>query len=183
MHRPRWIIDEEKTIAVATMPKCGMTSFRAALRGMPVINSEAVSLRDDLKKIMWIRSPLERLVSGYSFFKAHHERGGKTDVDPKHTESWNAWVDNILVAENPHWEPQVNLVSHNGEFLPDVVHRFDDLAETWGYYFRGLLPRINGCVHEPITVYREQEISEKYLADSALWGSALLGGKGLQTWR
>lgn len=166
--RDLWLINEEKKIAVASLPKCGCTSMRAVLRVKPV-DSEAIILRDDLTKIAWIRDPVERLISGYSFFKAHHENGCKTNVDREATNSWNEWVDHTLSINNPHWNPQTDIVSLDGRFLPDIVYRFEELAETWGVHFRGLLPRLNGCVHEPVTPYRFDEIEAKYAADSLVW--------------
>jgi len=163
-----WLIDKDNNWAMSCLPKNGSMSLRTAFRAQPVSHEEVLDIP---KRIVWLRNTQERLVSNYSFFKLGNEKGAiQGEPLPERTESWETFVDFILDDNyDPHWGCQVDQLTHNGIFLGTAVHRFEDIRKLWGNYYRGMIPEINGCVHELNHPYRQDEINKKYAKDIDLW--------------
>lgn len=164
-----WIADFEKNIAMSCLPKNGATSIRHCFSSKPICeNSEVLDIST---RVAWIRNPLERLVSAYSFFYYLNEQNGNKEkvAQKEHTQSWEAFVDHFLSTPDIHWNSQKEMLSLNGEYIPTVSHRFEDIMKLWGNYIPGLLPWYNACTKLPINDYRRDEIDAYYAEDSALW--------------
>lgn len=166
----KWIVDKNKNLAISCIPKNASGSFRSAVKGKYVSNKDVLSVNS---RIVWLRNTYQRLQSGFSFYKAHHDKGNKTDINPIHTQNWTTWIDNILDNKsNSHWDSQVDQLTYKGKYLGTTTHRMEDLKETWGLYYSGFLPELNGCVHEIVDKdYRLDEINLLYKTDINLWNS------------
>lgn len=122
------------------------------------------------EKIAVIRSPLDRLISCYSYLT-------KAEVqDPNKGQGWESFIDLVLTTCDPHWIPQHKLLSWQGGFLPNVFVNFNDLGEWWEQRFQCVLPIVNPSDHLFIdSTYRLDEVEEKYAEDYKLWKKVLFG--------
>jgi len=160
-----WFVDENR--AMSGLPKCGSQSLREHFRSAQVPNTEVINIPD---RIVWLKNTQIRLISNYSFFKVLNENDQHTGIpNSEHTESWESWIDFILETDDPHWAPQIPQLTHDGEYLGTVTHRFEDINKLWSKYYRGMIPHINGYTHEPVYEYRRDEINEKYQVDIEKW--------------
>jgi len=163
-----WVFDTEKNLAMSCLPKNGSQSLRSKFKSGVVANEEALNFST---RVVWLREPLDRLVSNYSFFKTINEMDchrGRPNLQD--TDSWESFIDFVLDGnENIHWNPQVEQLTLDGNYLGTVTHKFEDITKLWGTYYRGRIPHMNGCVHEPTTTYRLAEIEDKYKEDFDLW--------------
>lgn len=164
-----WIVN--KDLAMSCIPKNGSTSMRNAMPSNKIYENDEVL--DVPVRVAWIREPIERLKSCYSFFhylNAHDNNGQRTPT-AEHTSSWEKFVDHALSTKNIHWNPQKEILMIDGEYIPTVSHKFEEIMERWGDYKPGLLPWQNACTKLPINDYRKDDINEFYTEDIALWHS------------
>lgn len=149
-----------KDIAVALMQRCASSSIRDAMK-TEYGELAPDEVMDAPRRICWVRNPTERLISAFSFF--HYMPYLPASI----VGQWETFVDYTLENEDPHWTPQVELLTYNGVLLPNEVYSFNDLQKTWP--FRGLLPWIRGVKHVEVdTSYRRTELDAKYSEDYAL---------------
>ena len=164
-----WTLNEKANIAMSCLPKNGSTSMRNCNpTGAILKNEEVLSVP---VRVAWIRNPLDRMQSAYSFFFYLNERGsnGRTIPSIDDTRSWENFVDLVLTTENMHWCKQVEALTHDGIYVPTVTHKFEDIMELWGNYLPGLLPWQNACSKLPINDYRSDDIEEYYKEDFKIW--------------
>lgn len=165
-----WILDQRKKWIFSCLPKCGSRSITSVVSGHRINNEKAINYS---QRIVYLKHPFTRLVSNYSFFKIKTRDGsyqGQPDIAT--TETWQLFIDYILDNDNPHWLPQVDQLSLNGEFLGTVVHKLENIIHTWPRYYHGLLPHLNGTVHQAIDPsYRFTEIKKRYANDFNLWNT------------
>lgn len=160
-----WII--YNNIAISFIPKNASTSIRNFTRSEPVTNKEAMQYP---RRVAVLREPIERLVSGYSFFHELYERGSKTGViEANLVKDWPTYIDHVLSESDPHWAPQVDQLSIDGEYIATETIRMEDLPSFWRSNFSGMIPYINGCVHKPVSEYRVNDIEKRYKRDIELW--------------
>jgi len=157
-----WYLGEN--LAVAQIPKAGLNTMREWLSGFRVVGNDDPDLLACPQRVMFVRNPLNRLVSCYSFFKALSDIGKNHSCDAP-VSSWESFVDHILVNDDPHW---VSQVEHSGN-KQTVVHRLEDMEFVWFRYYRGPLPWSNKTHRRPASNYRLLEIVKKYLDDYDLW--------------
>ena len=158
---------QKHDLAVAQIPKCGIQSFNEWLgRGFKVVANDDPVLQEISRRVGFIRHPLERLKSCYSFFFWMQEYGHKSK-NVVHTESWQAFIDQVLNSEpdNEHWLAQA---VHVGDVL-NIIHRFEDLDRHWETYRPGFLPWNNKATRLPTEPYRTAELIRKYAEDFAMW--------------
>ena len=105
-----WYSNNE--IAVALIPRVASSSIRDTVRTLYMQVSPEDALKVD-RRIAWVRDPIERLVSAYSFF--HY---AVTSLPGHVTGTWESFVDYSMEVEDYHWEPQSSLLSLDGELLP-----------------------------------------------------------------
>lgn len=159
---------------VALIRKAGSSSMSAVLSSwveVPVTTVMDISLR-----VAFIREPITKLISAYSFFRELHKRGTKMQSPPAPTkdavESWESFVDYALDNYNVHWTSQVDYLTQDGVYVPTHTHRFEDIGTIWQQYFNTrLLPNYNACVHQEVDNYRADDLQEFYKKDLELWHS------------
>lgn len=134
-------------------------------RDFPVMSNDEA--RKVSRRVAFIRHPLERLKSCYSFmywlrdYGTPHRCGAPVD-------SWPEFVDHILAHDNMHWRPQSLIV----EDVPNIYRRFEDLPECFSEYRPGILPHEHRTTRLPTTDYREADLREFYRDDFVLCGAA-----------
>jgi hypothetical protein len=110
------------TVMVCLTQRAGSTNMGDALRSpdnMPLTRHEAKTLADTgIPVLMWIRNPYERFASACSLFGNGFE-------------NINHFARHAMLKRNAHWDPQVDLHTIDGKFLPTVIYSFDSIAETW----------------------------------------------------
>ena len=163
----------QENICMAVIPKAGSTSMEMAIcghgTGIRVENHEALSYENS---VMFLRHPITRLTSCFSFFWWLHHYGRVTDIMPiELAANYESFIDHILANRDPHWQPQVELVRHEGVMVAKTVHKFEELQLHWEKYFKGLLPWANAHSKAVVTDYRKLDILEYYKDDLNLWGT------------
>jgi hypothetical protein len=160
-----WIINENQTVAMSCLRKCGSTSIINCLsvKGEST-NEEVINIPT---RVFWIRDPISRLQSCYSFFYYLNEKdqNGTHQVTKEVTASWESFVDYILANDDPHWKPQAEQLKIEGVPVWTNIHRFEDIVSIWGGYIEGFLPWYNACTQLTINDYRKDEIEIKYKED------------------
>lgn len=156
---------------VALIRKAGSTSMTHVLTGW-------VECQDVLHipmRVAFIREPISRLISCYSFFKELHRR--HTQMGPhaptkSAVSSWQSFVDYKLQNDNQHWRSQVAYLTTASRYVPTHTHRFEDIGTLWQEYFNTrFLPTFNATVHQKVDDYRRGDIIEFYKEDLELWHS------------
>jgi len=166
-----FVAKNESNIAIAVIPKAGSQSIRQCCRYQVLMsNDEAMSYET---RVAFIRNPVERLKSAYSFFHYLMVDGVRTDGNaPPHSAlvNWEGFVDYALSTPNPHWKPQADLLlDSKGNFVPTTVHKFEDIKEHWEKYYKGALPWINASSRAETNDYRLDDIRSYYKEDFELW--------------
>ena len=164
-----WFIREDNQLAVAEIPKAGLNTIREWLTGFDVVKNDDERLINCPVRVMFVRNPLVRLQSAYSFLRVCEANGNKM----KHGAplgSWHDFVDYILVNDNLHWNPQVRRTGH----LQTVVHRLEDLNHIFYRYHENMVLHSNPTRRVPVDNYRLHDIVEYYLEDFDLWLGAEL---------
>lgn len=164
-----WLADPNNNIAMSCLPKNGATSMRNCFIEKKIYKNNEVL--DISVRVAWIRNPMERLISAYSFFYYLNEQNGNKEkvAQKEHTESWESFVDHFLSTPDIHWNSQKEILSLDGEYIPTISHRFEDIMKLWGNYLPGLLPWWNACTKLPTNDYRKGEIDNYYAQDLDLW--------------
>ena len=161
----QWAYDERYDLAVALIPKCGLQSIIAWMGKDSIrLQSNDSLLSVVEKRVAFIRNPIDRLVSAYSFFywMDHYGKRGSEEIP---IDSWESFVDHSLSVENEHWNPQTEMI---GE-IPNIYHRFENILEHFGKYRPGIFPHHNKSTRRPVTAYRLLDICEKYYKDFDVW--------------
>lgn len=119
-----------------------------------------------------IRAPMQRIYSMYTFLKNQHETGAST-LSNVPTKTYEAFIDYILTHEDNHWKLQTELLeTKEGNWIPTVMHRFEDIDKFWDLYFDVALPHKNSSpVVYTVNEYKLDELMTKYRRDIDLWQS------------
>lgn len=157
-----WLYNGKGKLTVARIPKAASTAIEGWLgRDFRQVSSEEAMEAE--ARVAFIRDPIERAKSAYShmyYLKAHHtEHDCKAPVD-----SWENFVDYILVNDNNHWRPQHLLIGD----VPTVIHRLENLGAVRDRYWPGILKPDNCCSRLPTSDYRTDELLEMYMGDLRL---------------
>ena len=166
----KWFHFEERDIAVACIPKIATSSIQDAIsKGYVYKNTDEIL--NVSTRVAWIREPIIRLQSAYSFFNAMYKQSsyGGTYPTEDQCSTWEKFVDCILVNEDKHWRPQADFIVYEGKVVSNFIYKFEDIQKTWSNHFDGLLPWLRACKHLPINNYRRDEINEYYKRDIELW--------------
>lgn len=163
---PKWFYSEARDLAVAQIPKAGLITIMEWLgRDFPSVLPDVA--RSASRRVAFIRHPIERLKSCYSFMYWMKEYGTahKSGVP---VDSWESFVDHTFIHDNMHWRPQSEIV----EDVPNIYRRFEDIAECYEEFRPGILPWHHRTTRLPTTEYRADELMARYSADLALWSAA-----------
>lgn len=166
-------------VCVAVIRKGGSLSIDQAL--MPAEYFGVERALEFPVRVAFVREPMERYASSFSFFTHQYNRMGENDtvtgdVPPVEVVNagYHAWVDWTLDEDpmNRHWIPQVEQLTYEGVLVPTEIHRFEDIHDHWERLFGpGMLPHINAASRLPTDDYRTDDINNRYEQDLALWQS------------
>lgn len=155
------------SLAVAQIPKSGLMSIQDWLTGFDVVKNDDKRLLDCELRVMFVRNPLTRLQSAYSYMVGLKKSGsGFKHGAP--LDSFESFIDHILIHDNEHWRPQH--ICSGG--MQTIVHRFEDLSKVFFRYHQRPLTHTNISAREPINDYRLDDIVEFYREDIRLWMGA-----------
>ncbi len=162
-----WLV--KGNIAMSCLPKVGSQSMRHCIPGQRLVSNEEV-LKIPVR-VGWVKNPLMREQSGYSFFHFLNKRdmNGRRTPNKEQTSSWEVFVDHFLSTPNKHWDSQTQMLTLDGKYVPTVTHRFEDIMELWETYIPGLLPWLNACSKLPINDYRKDDIEQFNREDDRKW--------------
>lgn len=149
--------------AVAIVPKCGNTSFSNLVGGVRLTLDETLAVDT---RVMFVRDPLDRFTSAYSFFHMLNcDDRGKVHVPREATHNgYEHFVDFALSTENPHWKPQMQLTGG----IATHLYKFscESIRKWWPVHWPGRQPDwLNACSHLPTTDYRMNDLLEYYAED------------------
>ena len=113
-------------------------------------------------RLAWIRHPITRIKSVYSYLMGEEVDGEK---------AWHNFVDHILepINANAHWMPQMSRLYFEGTLVPNKFEAFEKIGELWAQYCSKRLPIVNKG--EPLYTdsYREQDLLDFYKEDLRQW--------------
>lgn len=161
-------VSADRDVAIAQIPKAGIHTIEEWLgtKSGFVLATDEDAMKVS-RRVAFIRHPVERLKSSYSFMYWLKEYGSEHDSKPA-VHSWAAFVDFALANDNGHWRPQHLIV--NG--VPNIYHRFENIGEHFEKYRPGILPHNNRATRLPTDDYRAGDIAAFYADDLRLWESA-----------
>lgn len=91
----------------------------------------------------------------------------RTELD---NADYQSFIDFILSGEpDSHWAPQYAQGLHEGVFVPNTVHRFEDVNKYWFDYVGGKLPTTNSWAPVAVDPYRLDDLYGYYADDLILW--------------
>jgi len=164
-----WLVTADRNIAMSCLRKVGSVSMQNIIKHKEIEDNKSVL--DVKQRVFWVRKPIDRLISCYSFF--HHlnntDGNGVRVLSAENTASWESFIDTILSSKDPHWNPQAEQLKIDNKPIWTIAHKFEDIIKKWGDYLPGLLPWYNACTHLDISDYRRGEIESLYREDAELW--------------
>lgn len=186
MARTQYIWDQKNRMITGYSLKAGSTTIMKSL-GVPrahIGQFEALKHAErGLKVRLFVRHPLDRLVSAWKFFTTVGTSYIKAilDRDPKaHNRlmardcGFEEWADIALKWYNPHWYPQTEYhTTKEGLFVPTDVYELSYLSKT----------KMNSTRHEPWEFYYEgnpelrAKIEDMYINDIVLYELAKEAGE------
>ena len=124
-------------IALALIAKAGIQSFTEASGDQWYMsNKQAIEFPT---RIFFIRNPIDRLESCYSFLVGLKDEGTNQDIIPEeHLLTWELFVDYILENSDEHWDPQTEQLKYKGTLTPTHIFRFEDVCDWWPICFARL---------------------------------------------
>jgi hypothetical protein len=149
------------SIALPAIPKCGQHTL-VSLGGVEL---EFERLRDFPVRIAFVRCPVDRLVSCFSFF---HKVG--YHLPSIHMDSYEAFVDWALDSDDEHVLPQFQLCSFH-----HFKRRFplSRMTEVLGLLTGQSVTKENPSEHYDVNAaYRLEDIKERYHDDFAVYEEA-----------
>lgn len=163
-------------VAIAIIAKAGTQSITEAVGGWYINNQQALIYP---QRVMFIREPFDRLESCYSFFCDLRDTNQEQHIIPVgKLESWESFVDYILVNKDEHWTPQADSVMFKGEFTPTHIFKFEDINNIWPKFTSRRLPHLNKATRKATSNYREQDLLEYYKDDIVTYNNAKSRKKG-----
>lgn len=91
----------------------------------------------DYQKITVVRNPFDRLVSVFHFFTQRQPQYFDSMVESIKLSDFESFIraihDEPDEIANCHYRSQFNLLSHDGEFLPDVVVKLEEIEQVKNY--------------------------------------------------
>lgn len=159
-----YYFSKKHDLAVAQIPKAGLMTLQDWLYGFDVVKNDDADLLNCSNRIMFVRNPISRLQSSYSFFKNIKDTGGNRSKGAP-LDNWHDYVDFALENDNEHWRPQVE---HSGG-IQTKVHRFEDLSKVFFRYHPRHIGHKNRSARVPVDNYRIKDIVDYYSEDMNLW--------------
>ncbi len=163
-----WTISKRHNLAVSIVPKCASQTIKEWLGpGQVKVKPDDHRLKQVGRRVAFIRNPIVRLVSAYSFFYWMDDYGMRSRQSDVPIKGWEPFVDYVLsdAEDDEHWKLQTDLIGD----VANIYHRLENLSEHFEKYRPGILPYNNRCSHRRTSDYRRSEIIEKYAKDIVLW--------------
>jgi hypothetical protein len=155
--------------------KCASTFLQKAWRGIRRIG-QAEAYEQDNPVILFIRHPLDRLVSNYVFWRTVNRgsvRARFPDMQlPEDLTSITIeeWYDYTQRQYDAHWADQVEYHTYKGNFVPTIVYPFDALSTMRA-------EKVNASKHDAWPTYFTDEfraqMEARYAEDLACYDKAL----------
>ena len=164
-----WFIQPQNDLAVAMIPKAGVNSIRKWLREYEVVTNDDPQLLKMGRRVAFIRNPLARLRSAFSYFRGLDNQNIKHSVKAP-TGTWASFVDFILENDDPHWHPQSDIAGDK----QNIIHHFEDFNLYAPYYCNNIIYHLNKSVPRPVYDYRLHDIMNLYSRDYDLWDNCYL---------
>jgi len=177
---------------IAVFPKVASQSiqFAAFANGaVEITPSEAAVIEN---RVMFLRQPLVRLQSAFSWFMQLTVEGTKYETimpstilgtGTKHEtkplqEAWEAFIDHVLsvdvMSSDEHWQPQITQATYNDVLIPNRAFKFEELNARWGTHSVGRLPGTLEHMHAVTKLYpvdyRKSELLIYYADDIEAYG-------------
>jgi len=158
-------------VALALIAKAGIQSFTEASGDQWYMsNEQAIEFPT---RVFFIRKPIDRLESCYSFLIGLKDEGAKQDMIPEeHLLTWQLFVDYILANSDEHWDPQTEQLLYKGILTPTHILKFEDVSNWWPNFFDVPLPHVNASIRLAVEDYRLEEINNFYSVDNDVWINA-----------
>ena len=153
---------------VALIPKAGTQSIQEFAQEV-ITNTETNRYKH---AIAFLRNPLTRLVSCYSFLHnliVVNKQNTSVNIAAENLSSYSAFIDYMLLNDDEHWIPQVELIQHDRETHQTVFYTFENMPETFKKLFSINLQHINSSQHLEISSYRLDDITRYYKGDFEKW--------------
>lgn len=159
-------LSQKHNLAVAQIPKAGLMTIREWLGpDFRVVSNDETKVVT--RRVAFVRNPIERLKSCYSFFY-WLSVNGQLHVSGAPLSSWGVFVDHVLSgAEDEHWIPQSR---HFGD-APNIWRRFESLPECYEEFKPGILPHNNRVTRLETYDYRTEELLQYYAQDFKHWST------------
>lgn len=164
---------------IALIPKSGNSTIRTAVMfSKDPIEVPIEKSTEWLLRVAFIREPIDRVKSGFSHFRQVIEMGSSVGMLPHEyvyiegrglNEDYRSYIDYILENSEPHWSPQTERISLNGEIVCNRLHKLDDLRDIWEQYYTGSLPWQNAWTRLKVEDYRLDDLKEYYKDDYKIW--------------
>lgn len=167
--RPTYFVSERHDLGVAQIPKSALHSIMEWLgpEFRPVPEEEAIAVG---RRVAFIREPIDRLKSCYSFMAALNSSGCPHHSRPP-VESWELFVDHVLAGNsNEHWIPQHRLIGN----IPVQPIRLSDIDRAAMMLLGRPIRKLNQSVRLETTNYRAEDLKMFYRQDYELLEAAWL---------
>ena len=155
---------------LAYTEKCASKSIRAHIK--PIVQTNNIGAPKALAErkmghdcILFVRDPLDRLVSAWTFFQ-------------KQKMPFEKWLRIALTKVDRHWRPQVEAHTWDGNFIPNKLYPLDLMTNYWENLFPGARPMkvLNKTEHKSWATYVNQlpldvveQVVERYADDIDLY--------------
>ena len=157
-------------LIITTTEKVGYTSIAKAVKRSPRI-PEAEIPSHPARVRLYLRHPIERLRSAWSFF-TDSNYFPDPDGDPTGARMpampFERFIDQVLDEgySNVHWAPQLAQHKHY-----DEIYRFENIDDTWphGHAYRELGHWNKSKTPKPAITYRHLDLVDYYLEDLDAW--------------
>lgn len=157
-----------KDLAIAQIPKAGFSSISEWLKPVGFCFATNDKVRGITRRAAFIRHPIERLKSAYSFMHRLKSEGEELPA-MAHTETWHDIVDAVLSGvRDDHWNRQVEGL----EGAANEFRRFESLPECHREYVDAPFPHLNRSPRLPVDDYRAGELADYYADDLGVWKGA-----------
>ena len=193
-----WVTTNRSGVCFAATPKVGsftLYEYSGNAKGETLTSSQAALIP---LIIAFMRDPLDRVHANFSYFylMSNDEAGfadwlprGIITKDDDAQTSYERFIDYLLsktddnLSDN-HWAPQLDLWTHNGNFLPKLIYPMSRIDEVWFDHADGIKrdshlnlpkrePHQNSATRIPVRPYLVDEVKDVYARDTAFYTANL----------
>lgn len=151
------LFDPTTKILVRPIPK---VAYRSMIKCLYQVKTEEFLNKINYNNVIaFIRDPIDRLISGFRFFK---------DINwHLKTDTYEEYVDRVFKENNEHWDSQFSIL--NRGIPAQKIFPFEQMNDIWEYFSLPKLEVIGKSIDYPVNkLYRIDELKQKYSADYEL---------------